>query len=572
MNGSAPGAIDYRKVSLSVFQRRVVKMMLFLIALIFVSFPIVMSTLAPYDDEGYVMMTLRTFIDGEPLYSGTHTQYGPAYYFLSGAFHSVFGLPLNQDWVRLKTIVFWCISTALCYAVLRRLRVAEPLRTMTALLFHVHLNKLSLEPGHPQEWILVLSMLTMWFITGASRGRWAMAAGCVALIGMIKLNCGAVMAIPLILEAFVASRDQASRPIGNLDNHRFGILSRRHALIAVVFTGSIVAFVIGCLALLTGTGFRDLVWGLVGQHRRFTTEFYHSIPLNRAAMLLAVAAVISCLPVFRKYRNRIFLGIGIVAYAGAALAILGDFLRPLTHGLESRGAACWLVLAGPAVLPLLWIRTRKHLPSPLVFLVSLVCLAPAIAYPTPGTQLSLATAFAWIPMSICLQQSILALSPTVAPRVMVRTTGIVTMLILAMSVMPWFRWASNEPLIGEGVRLIRLDPPLAYKENAVTQAILDTDSAYLTFDGHNHNRFYFRTGLRPLTSANPTFWPKMLTDAEQSKLIDRIRECNSICIVIPSESDALAGGHAPLVRQEMQRSISKRVVVDDWQVGSNHFD
>jgi hypothetical protein len=64
----------------------------------------------------------------------------------------------------------------------------------------------------------------------------------------------------------------------------------------------------------------------------------------------------------------------------------------------------------------------------------------------------------------------------------------------------------------------------------------------------------------------------MLTDAEQSKLIDRIRECNSICIVIPSESDALAGGHAPLVRQEMQRSISKRVVVDDWQVGSNHFD
>ena len=150
MNGPAPGAIDYRKVSLSVFQRRDVKMMLFLIALIFISFPIVMSTLAPYDDEGYVMMTLRTFIDGEPLYSGTHTQYGPAYYFLSGAFHSVFGLPLNQDWVRLKTIVFWCISTALCYAVLRRLSVAEPLRTMTALLFHVHLNKLSLEPGHPR--------------------------------------------------------------------------------------------------------------------------------------------------------------------------------------------------------------------------------------------------------------------------------------------------------------------------------------------------------------------------------------------------------------------------------------
>jgi len=572
MNGPTPGAIDNRKFRRSMFQRRVIKLMLFLFALIFVSFPIVMSTLAPYDDEGYVMMTLRTFIDGEPLYNSTHTQYGPAYYFLSGSLHSVLGLPLNQDWVRLKTIVFWCISTVLCYAVLRRLSVAEPLRTITALLFHVHLNKLSLEPGHPQEWILVLSMLTIWFVTGASRGRWAMAAGCVALIGMIKLNCGAVMAIPLILEAFVASRDKSSSPIGNCNKPRFGILSRRPALIAVLFTGSFVALVISCLALLTGTGLRDLLWGLVGQHRRFTTEFYHSIPLNRFAILLAVAAVISCLPVFQKYKNRVFLVIGIVAYAGAVLAILSDFWYPLTHGLESRGAASWLVLAGPAMLPLLWVRTRKHFPSPLVFLISLVCLAPAIAYPTPGTQLSLATAFAWIPMAICLQQSILALSPTVAPRALVRSAGIVTLLILAMSVIPWFRWATNEPLIGEGVRLMRLDPPLAKKENAVTQAILDTNSGYLTFDGHNHNRFYFRTGLRPLTSANPTFWPRMLTDAEQSRLIERIRECNSMCVVIPSESDALAAGHAPLVRREMHRSVSKMVVVDDWQVGSNHFD
>ncbi|MCE3014604.1 MAG: hypothetical protein ACK56W_14360 [Pirellula sp.] len=572
MNGPAPEASDNRKFRLSIFQRRVIKLMLFHFALVFISFPIVMSTLAPYDDEGYVMMTLRTFIDGAPLYSSTHTQYGPAYYFLSGALHSVFGLPLNQDWVRLKTIVFWCTSTVLCYAVLRRLCVAEPLRTITALLFHVHLNKLSLEPGHPQEWILVLSMLTIWFVTGSSRSRWAMAAGCVGLIGMIKLNCGAVMAIPLILEAFVASRDESSNPVEKSKNPCFGILSYRSALIAVLFTGSMVAFVISCLAILSGTRLHDLAWGLVGQHRRFTIEFYHSIPLNRFALVLAVAAIISCLPVFRRYRNRVFLGIGIVAYAGAVLTILNDFWRPLMHGLESRGATSWLVLAGPAMLPLLWVRTRKHLPSPMVFLVSLVCLAPAIAYPTPGTQLSLATAFAWIPMAICLQQSILAQSPTVAPRALVRSAGIVTLLILAMSVTPWIRWAINEPLIGEGVRLMRLDPPLAKKENAVTQAILDTNSAYLTFDGHNHNRFYFRTGLRPLTSANPTFWPRMLTDAEQSRLIERIRECNSMCVVIPSESDALAGGYASLVRREMHRSVSKRLVVDDWQVGSNHFD
>jgi hypothetical protein len=572
MNGPDPGAMDYRKARPAVFQRRVFKVLLFLSALIFISFPIVMSTHAPYDDEGYVMMTLRTFTEGEPLYRSTHTQYGPAYYFLSGAFHSVFGLPLNQDWVRLKTIVSWCISTVLCYAVLRRLSVAEPLRTITALLFHVHLNKLALEPGHPQEWILVLSMLTIWFVTSASRGRWVMASVCVALVGMIKLNCGAVMAIPLILEAFVASRARSISAVAESNGQRVGSLKSSHAVIVVMTTGAIVALTISGLTLLTGSGLRDLAWGLVGQHRRFTTDFHHFIPLNRVALLLAVVSVLSCLPSFLPYRDRVFLGIGIVAYAGAALAILSDFWRPLTHGLEPRGASCWLVLAGPAMVPMLWLRTRKHLPSPMVFLVSLVCFAPAIAYPTPGTQLSLATAFAWIPMAICLQQSILVLSPTVAPRVLIRTVGIVTLLILAMSVMPWFRWASNQPLIGEGVSFLRLEPDLAKKENAVTQAILETKSGYLIFDGHNHNRFYFRTGLRPLTAANPTFWPRMLTDTEQSKLLDRIRECDSMCVVIPSESDALAGGLAPLVRREMHRSVLKRVAVDDWQVGSNSFD
>jgi hypothetical protein len=572
MIGEAQRSVDHRKTGLSVFQRRAFKLTLFLGALIFVSFPIVMSTHAPYDDEGYVMMTLKTFIEGEPLYHSTHTQYGPAYYFLSGAFHSVMGLPLTQDWVRLKTVFFWCLSTVLCYAILKRLSVAEPLRTITALLFHAHLSKLALEPGHPQEWILVLSLLSIWLVTGTSRGRWVMAAGCVALVGMIKLNCGAVMAIPLILEAVVASH---ARYLGTQTKHnepRCEYSANRSALVMVLCTGATVAVMISMLTLLTGTGVRDLLWGLVGQHRRFTTEFYHSIPFDRSALLLAVVALLSCLPVFLKYRDRSFLALGIAAYAGAAFAILGDFLRPLTHGLETRGAASWLLIAGPAMLPLIWLRTRKTLPSPMVFLLSLVCLSPAIAYPTPGTQLSLATSFAWFPMAICLQQNILASSKAVAPKILVRSAGVLTMFVLGMSVLPWQRWVSNQSLVGEGVRLMRLDANTAQQENAVTQAILDTKSDFLTFDGHNHNRFYFRTGLKPLTSANPTFWPRMLTETEQSRLVECIRKCKSLCVVIPPESDVLAGGLAPAVRQEMKQSVVKNVFVADWQVGSNDFD
>ncbi len=273
-----------------------------LVCALLISFPIVMSTQAPYDDEGYVMMTLRTFGEGQPLYSNTHTQYGPDYYFLTESIHSVLGLPLSQNGVRLKTIAFWSIATVLCYAILIRLNVAEPIRFTTTLLFHLHLDKLSLEPGQPQEWILVLSLLAIWLGSSSSKGRWVMVAGCVALVGMIKLNCGAVLAIPLIAEALAAMR---SGTIGTGD--ATGCVSKRDkvALLLVVGTCAIVAAMILLLTVMAGTSWNALAWGLVGQRQRFTTDFYYTIPFSRFGILFATVSLLLLAPKFRVHRVRI---------------------------------------------------------------------------------------------------------------------------------------------------------------------------------------------------------------------------------------------------------------------------
>jgi hypothetical protein len=34
-----------------------------------------------YDDEGYLLLSLKNYLDGGPLYTDTFTQYGPFYYF-----------------------------------------------------------------------------------------------------------------------------------------------------------------------------------------------------------------------------------------------------------------------------------------------------------------------------------------------------------------------------------------------------------------------------------------------------------------------------------------------------------
>ena len=538
---------------------------LLLVGTLLVSFPIVMSTQAPYDDEGYVMMTLKTFGEGQPLYSSTHTQYGPAYYFLTESIHSTLGLPLSQNGVRLKTIAFWCIATVLCYAILVRLNVAEPLRFITTLLFHVHLDKLSLEPGHPQEWVLVLSMLAIWFVSGSSQGKWCMAASCVALVGMIKLNCGAVLAIPLIAEAYVATRSGMFHT-----NDLKGSVPTRdtRAVLFVVSAGAIVATVVVLLTVMAGTNWSALLWGLVGQHRRFTTEFYHSIPIERTGVLFAISSILLCLPRFRESRDRIAFGFGITAFIVATLLSLADFWRPLVHGLEPRGAGSWLVIVGPAMVPWLWMQQRERIQSSTVFILCFICLAPAMAYPTPGTQLSLATVFAWIPIAMVLNKfsHFRATDATSMPRA--RHVWGAALTVALTAVVPWCRWAGNEPLVGRGVSLIRVEPSVANRENALTRAIVDSKAEFLVFDGHNHNRFYFRTGLRPLTAANPTFWPRMLSDEEQSRIIEKIQTCKSLCVVIPPDSETLAGGEAWLVRSEMRLGFQQRKLIDGWRVGS----
>lgn len=98
------------------------------------------------------------------------------------------------------------------------------------------------------------------------------------------------------------------------------------------------------------------------------------------------------------------MGLGITAFAVAALYSLGDYWRPLVHGLEPRGAGSWLVIVGPALAPWLWMQHRERIPPSTVFILGVICLAPAMAYPTPGTQLSLATVFAWIPMAMVLNK------------------------------------------------------------------------------------------------------------------------------------------------------------------------
>src|SRR5262249_44527311 len=63
-------------------------------------------------DEGYLMITIQSFLEGAPLYDSVFTQYGPAYYFYEWLLKTVLAVPLTHDATRMLGIIHW-LATAL---------------------------------------------------------------------------------------------------------------------------------------------------------------------------------------------------------------------------------------------------------------------------------------------------------------------------------------------------------------------------------------------------------------------------------------------------------------------------
>ncbi|MCU0880343.1 MAG: hypothetical protein MUF06_21440, partial [Pirellulaceae bacterium] len=129
------------------------------------------SSFAWYDDEGYVMISVRSFLEGKPLYDETYTQYGPAQFAIVGGLHWLFDLPISHDITRLKTLVVWLAAAGLSALIVGRLSQSRWGALCAGVLAFLHLERLAMEPGHPQE-ICLLAMLGVLAASTWLDGRW----------------------------------------------------------------------------------------------------------------------------------------------------------------------------------------------------------------------------------------------------------------------------------------------------------------------------------------------------------------------------------------------------------------
>lgn len=164
-----------------------------------------------YDDEGYVLISLRNFADHGHLYGQVYTQYGPFPYVLYYFLH-LLGLPLTHVVERAVTLLAWSGCASLAAGL--TWRATRSLATMLVVLagVFVYLWIMISEPSHPGGLIVLTTAIMAavgchWLSADRWRAWAGMAgAGCAVLL-LTKINLGVFAGLSTFALLLLHSRD-----------------------------------------------------------------------------------------------------------------------------------------------------------------------------------------------------------------------------------------------------------------------------------------------------------------------------------------------------------------------------
>jgi len=151
-----------------------------------------------YDDEGYVLTSLRNFAAHGGLYREVYSQYGPFIYVFYGLLQAL-GLELTHTAGRIITLIMWSGAALACAALVGRGTASLAARLAVLTSVFVFLWIMVSEPTHPGGLIAGLVALLAWlghrWIDSGRTLPWAIlvGAGTAALL-LTKINIGVFVA------------------------------------------------------------------------------------------------------------------------------------------------------------------------------------------------------------------------------------------------------------------------------------------------------------------------------------------------------------------------------------------
>ncbi len=542
------------------------------------------STWVQYDDEGYLTLSLRNFVDGGTLYHDVFTQYGPAYYEFWGALVSVLGLDVTMNTGRLLVVAVWVLT-----GLLGGLAVSALTRNVVAglsaqvVLFSV-LSALVPEPMHPSGLIVLLFgafaasaalALPRWARTGA-----ALLGAIAATAALTKLNIGMflvlgtgfalVLALPagrrrLPLVAFSAvagavvpfllMRPDLSDPLvsryawivalGILALGAAGILAPQPAATAPGLRRFAGAFVAGGIAaaaaivlviFVLGSSPADLWQGIVTEPSRLREVL--SIRLQtfdnhlRVALAGLVGAVAWGLLRRRPASGAVLLAPGLVRIAVGvlgwmALAQLGPF-DTLSSRLTFPLAFAWLAAVPP--------RSASGEPQyllPRLILAGCAAFETLQAYPVAGTQVQLGGVLLVLTTAIVVADGLREVREalpvrTPVPGLVALAAGLVIFAGFTIHVVtkPWdaarTAYEVQIPLPFAGADRVRLPEPFVTVVDGLVNDVRDRCDTVIGYPGFGSLHLW--SGVPAPNGLMPGDWMYLLGSEQQQRVLDDLRE------------------------------------------------
>jgi hypothetical protein len=173
------------------------------VALLVTGYLLLNTTFMGYDDEGFVLISLRNYLAGLRLYDDVFSQYGPWPY----VYHQIVttlagGAPLTHNFGRALTLFHWVTMALLCGGISWRLTRSQVAATAATVIAFGLTWQMTSEPSHPGSMIsllVALAGLLMTLLPDAKRPALVYAGlGVItALLVLTKINVGLLLAAGL---------------------------------------------------------------------------------------------------------------------------------------------------------------------------------------------------------------------------------------------------------------------------------------------------------------------------------------------------------------------------------------
>ncbi len=372
-----------------------------------------------FDDEGYVLVSLRGWMSGHALYDDVFTQYGPGFFVLIGGPLRLLGITtISIEAARVITAVLTLITGASLGFVAARIsgsRYAGLFAGIAVSLCSAVGYEAPLHPTHVVQAVMGCTVAAVVLLEERWDSRVAgIAVGVgTALCLLVKVNAGGILLVAVAVGMGLTSRSRAPSmrllvPVGVLavvavigarsDYPSMFLVLLIAAGLVVVFGASgtgpvgalrptvatvaagVTGIAIVVVALATGTSASMLFRGTVVDATRladaFTLSFeggrYTLIPL----LVIAAAAWFVKRDTSRATTGGVLIALGACA---AGVAYNQRFMGGTAHGMNT------LVL-GAAVSWIIVRDAERRLTSSRLVIAALALLLPLIAYPVAGGQ------------------------------------------------------------------------------------------------------------------------------------------------------------------------------------------